>query len=303
MKLTLANAGSLSDTYFSEPLTTFAQDYYKELSVEKVLQFVSGNVIVPRRFQYRVWGDATELAPLSSPPDPRRALGANFSALSVSGTIQLNETDNKGFSVILDDDEINADPKWEVVAVKRAVRTMMEYERSVLHDQLYYTSGVTPVSVTWNGGSGQDPDSDLIQLLQAVESAVGVRPNRIIMTASAWTARTVTLRAQTSLLAVSSAMLTPDQLGAQLGVKLMVPDAVDFAPGSALVFAFYQQDGGFTEDISTIKRFQSLCADGALFRSYKRQVGNKTWEVTVEHYSRLVLTSPTLLGCLAVTTT
>ena len=301
MKLILANAGSMADTYFSEPLTGFAQDFYQTLSIEKVLNFVAGSVIVPRRFQYRVWGASTDLAPMTSPPDPRRALGANFSALPVSGTIQLNETDNKGFSVILDDDEINADPKWETVAVKRAVRTMLEYDRSVLYTMLYSAS--TPVSMTWNGGSGQDPDADLITLLQTVESAVGVRPNRIIMTASAWAARIITLRAQTSLLAVSSAMLSPEQLGAQLGVKIMIPDDVAWGPSSASVTAFYQQDGALTEDISTVKRFQSLCADGALFRAYKRMVGNKTWEVTVEHYSRPVLTDSALLGWGAITTT
>ena len=302
MKIVLANTGSFDDTYFSEPLTSYAQDYYKNFEIEKFLEFAAGSVIVPHRFQYRRWGSASDLVK-SAPPDPRRAIGANFSAVPVSGTIQLGETDNKGYSVILDDDEINADPKWETVAVRKALRTLMEYERQVVGLNAIYDNA-TVTSVTWNGGASQDPDSDLITLLESIETASGLRPNRLIFTPTTWAARVKTLRAQSGFAAAASAMQSPEELGAMLGAKVLILDVGSTAIGTqGLVSAVYQQDGGLSDDVSSIKRFQSLCKDGQLFRAYKRMVGNKTWEITVEHYSKTIAVYTSSIGALAVTTT
>jgi len=302
MKIVLANSGSFDDAYFSEPLTSYAQDYYRNFEIEKFLEFSAGSVVVPHRFQYRQWGSASDLVK-GAAPDPRRAMGANFSAIPVSGTIQLGETDNKGYSVILDDDEINADPKWETVAVRKALRTLMEYERDFVGFNTIY-SNATVTSVTWNGGSGQDPDSDLITLLESIETASGLRPNRLIFTPTTWAARLKTLRAQSGFAAAASAMQSPDELGAMLGAKVMILDVGATAIGtSAVVSAVYQQEGGMSDDVSSIKRFQSLCKDGQLFRAYKRMVGNKTWEITVEHYSKTIAVYTTSIGALGVTTT
>lgn len=302
MKITLANSGSFDDTYYSEPLTSYAVDFYKNFRIEEYLQFVAGSVIAPHRFQYRVWGSKDDIKPMTVAINPIRALGANFSAIPVTGTLQLAQTDNKGFSVILDDDEIDADPKWETMAVRKALRTLMEYDRQLLYFSVY--DAVTPTSVTWNGGSGQDPDTDIITALDTVQYNSGVRPNRLVFTPSSWAARLKTLRAQSGFAASASAMQSPQELGDMLGLKVLILDAGAVAYGAQNTVTFvYQSDDSGADDVSSVKRFQSLCKDGQLFRAYKRMIGNKTWEVTTEHYNMFKVTFPESAGVLAVTTT
>jgi hypothetical protein len=63
--------------------------------------------------------------------------------------------------------------------------------------------------------------------------------------------------------------------------------------GSA-VYAFFAEDGVDTEDPSNIKRFVSNFSGeqgGGLVRVYVQQVSAKLVAITVEHYSKVIVTS------------
>jgi len=62
---------------------------------------------------------------------------------------------------------------------------------------------------------------------------------------------------------------------------------------SNLVFAFFAEDGVDTEDPSNIKRFvSSFSAEqgGGLVRVYMQQISAKLVALTVEHYSKIIVT-------------
>ena len=58
------------------------------------------------------------------------------------------------------------------------------------------------------------------------------------------------------------------------------------------IFAFYAQNGLLKDEPSNIKRFVTPSEDGNLFRVYLEE-HTKFTDITVEHYSNIVVTSNT----------
>ena len=58
-----------------------------------------------------------------------------------------------------------------------------------------------------------------------------------------------------------------------------------------LILLYTAQTNQSPEDPSNIKRFVTPCPDGNLFRVYEQQITGKITDITVEHYSDIVITS------------
>lgn len=290
----LGNSDRFDEAFFSEPLTAFAQDFVVGGKSQEVMDAIAGKIRVPRRFEYRVYGSADELGanqaytPVESEV---RALGADFKEIPKSRDIQLGKTLNKGFAIRLDEDEMMADPEWEMNCVKRIKIGLVRKDASRIKAML--VSGVTKMtynsgSFNWWGGTGQDPDADLMDAVGEAAESGGIYPNWVLMDKKAWADRIVSLRKTSS----PGADMTPKELGAWLGVTLHVVDSVDMNVSNLVLIGYSGTQG--LDDLGTIRRFVTPAKGGAEYRAYKRQVSSKVWEIVVEHYSDIVLTAPTL---------
>ena len=284
----LENSDRFDAAFFSEPLTAYAQNFMTAGGrTQEILDFFAGKVYVPRRFEYRKYSSEADLA-----ADVVRALGSDFKIIAGERTVQLSKTYNKGLAVRLDEDEISSDPQWEVNVTKQILCTLQRTDAYTAGQLLYDSVPSVATAPTWNGSVGQDPDGDLMAMLDECESATNVRPNYILFPSGLWAARIKTLRAQTSLLAVQSANQSVDQLSDWLQCKVVVCSKMDF-PVDNVILAGVTGTGGL-DDISTVRRFVTTADGGVDYRAFKRQVSSKVWEIVVEHYSNIVATAPTL---------
>ena len=67
-----------------------------------------------------------------------------------------------------------------------------------------------------------------------------------------------------------------------------------------MVLMFLGQDGVTTEDPTSAKRFWSAVEGGGKFRVYEQQVSAKMIDLTVEHYSNVLVTSTVGLRTLTI---
>ena len=130
--------------------------------------------------------------------------------------------------------------------------------------------------------------------------SAGVRPNRILFGDAAWNKRMVAHRAQATAGGFGSSRLTPDELASLLNVDGVRVSRERYQSTAAakskvvpdIVLLFYSLDGVTTEDATNAKRFWSAVEGGGKFRVYEQQVSAKMVDLTVEHYSNVLVTSP-----------
>ena len=67
-----------------------------------------------------------------------------------------------------------------------------------------------------------------------------------------------------------------------------------------MVLQFFAQNDVSTDDPSHAKRFWSAVDGGGMFRVYEQQVNAKFTDITVEHYSNVIVTSTTGLRKITV---
>ena len=300
----LGNSDRFDEAFFSEPLTAFAQDFVVGGDTQKLMDAIAGKIRVPRRFEYRVYGSAAELAainPYAPVESEVRALGADFKEIPKSRDIQLGKTLNKGFAIRLDEDEMNADPEWEMNCVKRIKIGLVRKDAKRMTSLLYNGLTATTAKLDWWGGASQDPDSDLLGMVKLAAQTGGLYPNWMLMDRQAWATRIISLRTTGGSLAAQSSLMSPAELGDWLGVKLYVVDKSDFSIENLVLVGYSGSQG--LDDLGSIRRFVTPAKGGAEYRAYKRQVSAKVWEIVVEHYSDLVVTGPTLGASGVVTAT
>ena len=96
----------------------------------------------------------------------------------------------------------------------------------------------------------------------------------------------------------ASAALTPEALASLLAVDMVKVSRERYQSTASakaeivnnLVLMYYAQDGVDTEDPSHTKRFWTPCQGGEKFRVYRQQISSKLVAITVEHYSKIVVT-------------
>ena len=303
-QMCLANESRFNSAFFSEPLTTYATGWRDPNNIEALLDFVASPVQVGRRFEYKK-ADNAEMFLLDQ--DDVRSIGADFKRVEFKGSSQTDKTLNKGLTVRVDLDIAGEMPNWREIYTARLLQRLLRNEFRRAMDLVLVAA--TNTAKTWDTTAGKDPDQDILSELMATVDAMGMRANRVLFGDVAWHKRMLAHRAQATAGGYASAALTPDELAGFLGVEAVrisrdryqsttttkgkiVPD---------IVLMFYGLDGATNEDATHAKRFWSAVEGGGKYRVYEQQVNSKMVDLTVEHYSNVLITSSVGLRKLTIT--
>ncbi len=293
-QIALANETRFNESYFSEPLTAYAVGWRDATPIEETLQFFAPAVPVNRRFSY---AEDQNVEAFLSDTDDERAIGADFKRVEYTFKKTDAKTTNRGLTIRVDLDEVADKTSWQQNYVNKLMRRL---KRSELRRAITLLSNAaTNTAKTWDTTAGKDPDKDIETDILTATTASGVRPTRVGFGDTAWDKRKLAFRAQNNAAGYASAGMTPEALAGYLGVdRVLVSRERYQSTASAkaeivnnLVLEFIAADNLDTEDSSNIKRFVSPVVGGGYVRVYEQQVTSKLYDITVEHYSLIKITS------------
>lgn len=300
----LANESVFQQQFFDEPLSNYAVGWRDPNKIEEALEFFAPEVSVPRRFTYKEFTNIEEFLADGS-NDDLRAIGAEFPTVKYTGTETHARTDNRGLRIRVDLDEV-ADPSSVLAGGLPAyqARAVEKIKRRLARNSLkraiaLLTAAATNTAKTWDTTAGKDPDQDVLTDLVTGTTARGMRSNRAGYGETAWTKRSLALRAQNTAGGYASAGLTPEALAQLLALDQVHVNRARSSTGGAamteivnnLVLMFFAMSGADTEDATNIKRFTSPTDGGGPLRVYVQQVTSKLVDITVEKYELLKITS------------
>lgn len=289
-----ANESRFVEANFSEPLTTFATGWKDPNNIEATLEFVAPSVPTGRRFEFAQAANAEEFL---SESDDIRAIGADFNRVEFTSTKVNSKTLNKGLTVRVDMDNVAEMPNWREVYTGRLMRRLLrnELRRAVT----LLAAAATNTAKTWDTTAGKDPDQDCATEVIAFQDAAGVSPTRILYGTVAWNKRRIAHRAQSTSGGFASAAMSVQEVAESIGLNegLVSKERYQTTPSAKgkvvgdVVLVYAAEAGGTPEDPSNIKRFVSPSAGGSKFRVYEQVINSKLTDITVEHYSHIVVTS------------
>jgi hypothetical protein len=297
-QILFANDSRFMETFFSEPLTNYAVGWRDPNNIEATLNFIAPPVVVGRRFEWKKAANAEEF--LSEVVDDQRAIGSDFKRVEFTASDVTDKTINKGLTYIADLDNVSG-PNWQNDKVAKLLRRLYrnEFRRGITA----ISAAATNTAVTWDTTAGKNPDRDLLTDLLTATTATGIRPNRILYGDTAWNKRGLSYEGQsgTSTAFGMIANYSPEQLAARLMVDQVMVSRERYQTSASakseivsnLIFGFYAEDGVDTEDPSNIKRFVSAFSGeqgGGLVRVFVQQLSSKLVAITVEHYSKIIVT-------------
>jgi len=290
----LANESRFNSAFFSEPLTAYATGWREPNHLEALLDFIAPPVQVGRRFEYK---KAENTEAFLTDTDDARAIGADFKRVEYKGSSVNDKTINRGLTIRVDLDMAGDMPNWRELYLARLLQRVLRSELRRAIDALVTAAANT--NKTWDTSAGKDPDQDILTELLAAVDGAGVRPNRIVFGDVAWNKRLIAHRAQATAGGFASSALTPDQLAGFLGIEGVRISRERYQSSASaksritpdVVLLFLGLDGATTDDPTHAKRFWSAVEGGGKFRVYEQQVSAKMTDLTVEHYSNVLLTS------------
>lgn len=292
-----ANDANFDQTHMSEPLTEYLVDYPDEEGLDVLLESAFPSVPVGRAFTYRVHDDK-ESFQLALNDEDIREIGGDFAQVRRTGTQVDGRTDNKGLVMILDNDQGGEDPAVQQRAVANLRNRLLRTE--LYRGEALLEANDIPTTPNWGvTNTAADPDGDLVSAIDISGDARGVDANTILYGGSAWVTRFLSLGLGANASRHQTRNLTPQQLAELVGVERLVKSKFRFQSSATTktkivagkVFLYYAKAGAMPDDPSNIKRFISSVPGGGAMRVYIEPRLKKTL-VAVEHYSRLVLTSP-----------
>jgi hypothetical protein len=293
-QLYLANESRFNSSFFSEPLTTYAVGWRDPNNIEETLDFLAPPIRVGRRFEFKQT-DNSEV--FLSEMDDTRAIGADFKRVEYKGSTVVDKTHNRGLTMRVDVDSVEALPGWREVYVSRLLQRLLrnELRRAVLA----MSTAAAATARVWDTTAGKDPDSDILAEMIAASDSGGLPPNRILFGETAWNKRLLAHRAQATAGGYASAGLTTSELAGFLGVDGVRISRERYQSSATakskvttdIVLLFLGQDEATVEDPTHGKRFWTPAESGGKYRVYEHQVSAKHVDLTVEHYSNTIVTS------------
>ena len=165
----------------------------------------------------------------------------------------------------------------------------------------------TPASKNWKT-AGSDPDGDLMAAIDLSGDARGLNPNIALFGGGAWTKRFLGLGVDANSGKFASRSLTPAQVAQLCGLDKVLTSNFRYQSSATAktkiiadkVYIYYAKRGAMPMDPSNVKRFVTAVPGGGMFRVYIETVLKRT-KVSVEHYSRIALTSSLGIRQLVVT--
>jgi hypothetical protein len=275
-------------------LTTYATGWRDPNNIEALLDFVASPVQVGRRFEYKK-ADNAEAFLLDQ--DDIRAIGGDFKRVEFKGSSVSDKTSNKGLTVRVDLDVAGEMPNWRELYTARLLQRLLRNEFRRTMDLAL--GAATNTGKTWDTTAGKDPDQDILAELMAGVDSMGLRANRVLFGDVAWHKRMLAHRAQATAGGYASAGLTTEELAGFLGVEAVRISRDRYQSTAStktkivpdIVLMFYGLEGATNEDATHAKRFWSAVEGGGKYRVYEQQVNAKMVDLTVEHYSNVLITS------------
>ena len=289
-----ANESRFIEANFSEPLTTYAVGWKDPNNIEATLEFVAPSVPTSRRFEF---ANATNAEEFLSETDDVRAIGGDFKRVEFTSAKVDSKTINKGLTVRVDLDNVAEMPNWREIYTGRLMRRLLRNE--LRRGVTLLAAAATNTAKTWDTTSGKDPDQDCATEVIAFQDASGVNPTRILYGTVAWNKRRLAHRAQSTAGGFASAQQSVQEVAEQLGLNAGLVSKERYQSAVAtktkvvgdIVLVYNAEAGQTPEDASNIKRFVSPTQGGTKFRVYEQIVNSKLVDITVEHYSNIIVTS------------
>jgi hypothetical protein len=285
-----ANESRFTASNYSEPLTAFTVGWKDSDHIEDLLNFIAPVVPVAKRFEFKVSNN--EQCFLSE-TDDIRAIGSSFKRVEFVGTSITSRTYNKGLTIRVDHDDV-AGNDWRERYVQLLLQRLLRNELRRAVTALDSGDGQTSQSYVW--GTSANPDSNIRSELEEAANITGVRPNRIVIGEGAWDLRSDCYDSQNKSGATRAAGLTPEDLARKLFVDEIRVMSARYQSGATKtnifgnkIYAFFTRNDIMKDEPANIKRFVTPI-DGNTFRVYEEE-NSKFTDLTVEHYSNVVLTS------------
>lgn len=296
-----ANESRFVEAYFSEPLTTYAVGWKDPGQLEALLEFLAPKVPVSPRFEFAQANNAEEFI-AESGADDIRAIGSDFKRVEYTSSKVNSRTYNKGLTIRVDLDQVAEQPNWRQTYTGKLMRRLLRAE--IRRAFALLAAAATNTAIKWTGTPGAsscslDPDQDVIDRVIAFGDAVGMNPTRLLYGLGEWANRRSNFRKQNTAGAFASAAMTVQEVAEQVGCREGFVSQERYTSSataktrfvSGVVLAFLAEAGQTPEDPSNIKRFVSNTTGGTQFRVYEQQISMKLVDITVEHYSNIVVTS------------
>lgn len=300
-----ANDANFDAAHLSEPLTEMVIDYPDQDGLDVLLDAAAPPVPVGRAFQYTSH-DTLEAFQLALNDEDKREIGGDFAEIRLTGTLVDGRTDNKGLTMILDNDQGGEDAAVQQAAVLNLRNRLYRSDLYRLQ-ALLENNDTVHASPNWKA-AGSDPDGDLVAAVDASGDARGINPNIALYGGGAWTKRFLGLGVDANSGKFASRSLTPAQVAELCGLDTVLKSNFRYQSSASAktkiiadkVFTYYAKRGAMPSDPSNIKRFVTNVPGGGVMRVYITPLLKRT-KVTVEHYSRLVCTSTLGIKQLVVT--
>lgn len=273
---------------FSEPLTAFTVGWKDPENIADLLEFIAPSITVGRRFEFK---KATNAEAFLSEFDDVRSIGSAFKRVEYTGSSVNEKTLNKGLTIRIDHDEVASDD-WQ----ERYVNMLMQrlYRNELRRALALIDAASASEKLTW--GKTSNPDATIRTSLNKATSISGIRPNRILFGESAWDLRATTYENKehpTSAAELSPAALAQKLLVDEIRILRARFNNTNGRPEPMLatsLYAYYAQNTATKDEPSNLKRFVTPTDSGTNFRVYIEEEAKYT-EITVEHYSNIVITS------------
>ena len=303
-----ANDANFDAAHLSEPLSEYTVGASDDEGLLELLEGAAPSIPVGRSFSYRQHEDKEAFQAALNNSDVRE-IGGSFQEIRLTGTQADGRTDNKGLSIILDNDQGGEDPAVQQRAVVNLRGRLLRAELIRLQTALDSADTAASSSNWGSGAAGADPDAEVLAQVDLSGDARGIDPNVALYGGGAWVKRKRSYSARQTAGAFSGLISTREQVADTIGVDKVLVSKFRYqsAVGAKakmigdLVWIYYVRSGAMADDPSNIKRFVTPTPSGA-FRVYIEPKLKRT-RVTLEHYSRIVVTSTLGIRQLPVTFT
>lgn len=303
-----ANDSNFDAAHLSEPLTEYIVGVEDDDGLLRILQAAAPEIPVARAFTYRRHDEKESFQQDASDNKDIREIGGDFALVRPTGEQVDGRTDNKGLTMVLDNDQ-----GGDLPAVQQ--RAVINLRNRLLRSELYRLEALleandTEDSKNWGAtNTTADPDLDVINNVDQSGDARGVDANIVLFGGGARVKRLAALRRSASSGAFATGAMTPEELAGFYGVDSVVTSKFRFQSNATTkskiiadkVYIYYAGRNLMPNDPSNVKRFVTH-TDAGLFRVYVEQRLKQTL-VSVEHYSRIVVTSSLGIRKIAVTFT
>lgn len=291
-----ANDANFDAQHLSEPLTEYIVDFPDEDGLDALIEAAFPSVPVGRSFAYRTHDDK-EAFQASLNDEDIREIGGDFPQIRRTGSQVDGRTDNKGLTMILDNDQGGEDPAVQQRAVANLRARLLRTE--LYRGEALLEANDTATTPNWGASNtAADPDGNLKSDIDTGGDARGIDSNFCLYGGGAWTKRFLSLGLGSNAARHQTRNLTPEQLRELMMLDGLVVSKFRYQSSATAkskivadkVYTYYVKRGAMPDDPSNIKRFVTPVPGGGVFRVYVEPILKRT-RVTVEHYSRIVLTS------------